>query len=245
MGSSATHWERSDREKLARLLPDAVVVLPIGATEQHGPHLPSGTDALIAHEIARRAADAAASRSGRPLVVAPTLAFGASDHHLPFSGTLSFSPGTMLAVLDDLFRSIAAQGGRRVVLLNGHGGNVGVCHAAAADAASTWGLAVGHLDYWRLAEREEGLFIPGHAGEFETSLVLALDPTAVSESAPRAAAPDLPAVDDVDVHTAALWQAIEGYTDQPEKADGSAGARRLEHLVAQAAERLIELAEAL
>jgi creatinine amidohydrolase len=244
VGAHATQWQHTNRERLAALLPEALVVVPIGATEQHGRHLATGTDALIAETVARRSADAAGERSSRPLVVTPTVSFGASDHHLPFGGTLSLSPHTLLAVLGDLLRSIAVQGGRRVVLVNGHGGNVGVCHAAAADAASTHGLAVAHLDYWALAEAEEGLFVPGHAGEFETSLVLALIPDDVATPVVRDAQPQVPAVSDLGLHDAAVWQAIDGYTDRPDRADADAGARRLDHLVAQAADRLIALAEA-
>jgi creatinine amidohydrolase len=245
VGSTAAEWARTDREVLRRLLPEAVVVVPIGATEQHGPHLPTGTDALIAREVAWRAAREAAARSSRPFLVAPALAYGASDHHLPFGGTLSLTPATLLAVLTDLLRCVATQGGRRAVLCNGHGGNVGVCHAAAAAASATLGLAVAHLDYWRLAERDGGVPVPGHAGEFETSLVLAIDEDSVGRPAARAAAPEIPSVDGVDVHTPALWCAIDGYTDHPEKADAPSGQRRLAHVVAQAAGRLAELAEAL
>jgi creatinine amidohydrolase len=245
VGSAAVRWARTDREELRRLLPEGVVVVPVGATEQHGPHLPTGTDALIAQEIAWRAAQEAAVRSHRPLLVAPTLAYGASDHHLPFGGTLSLSPATLLAVITDLLRCVATQGGRRAVLLNGHGGNVGICHTAAGSAASAFGLLVGHLDYWRLAQPEGGPPIPGHAGEFETSLVLALDEESVGQSAARPSAPEIPSVDGVDLYTAALWHAIDGYTDRPEQADRSSGTRRVEHVIAQTAVRLIAFAEAL
>ncbi|KAA1418431.1 creatininase family protein [Mumia zhuanghuii] len=241
----AALWAHSDRERLARWLPDALVLVPIGATEQHGPHLPTGTDALIAGEVTWRAAQQAAGRSTRPLLVTPTLELGASDHHLAFGGTLSLKPATLLAVLADVLGSIATQGGRRAVLVNGHGGNVGVCHAAAADAAVSLGIAVGHLDYWRLAGREDGVFVPGHAGEFETSLMQVLLPAGVGTPPPRSAAPALVAVDDVDVHTTALWASIDGYTDLPEKADEAAGQRRLDHVVEQMAKRFLDLAEAL
>lgn len=241
----AALWAQSDRESLSRWLPDALVVVPIGATEQHGPHLPTGTDALVAEAIAWRGAQAAVGRSSRPLVVAPTIAYGVSAHHLPFGGTLSLRPATALAVLADVFGSVAAQGGRRVVVVNGHGGNIGICHAAAADAAASLGLAVGHLDYWRLAEDEDDVPVPGHAGAFETSLMLALAPEATTLPEPRPATPAIVTVDDVDIHTAALWRAIDGYTDRPAEADAEAGRRRLDHLVARAADRLVELAEEL
>lgn len=245
MALPALLWARSDRDVLSRVLPEAVTVIPVGATEQHGPHLPTGTDALLADAIAWRAAQAASERCSRRLVVTPAVAFGASAHHLPFGGTLSLSPGTLTAVLTDLLASIAQQGGHRVVLVNGHGGNIGVCQAVAAHAAAVHDLAVAHLDYWRVAEVEEGLAIPGHAGEFETSLVHALSPADVGAAPQREHAPKLPWVDGVDLHAAALWRAIDGFTDRPALADESSGRRRLEAIVEATADRLVVLAETL
>ncbi|GII64037.1 creatinine amidohydrolase [Sphaerisporangium krabiense] len=245
MGSVALRWSEADRDQLRRHLPEAVVVFPVGATEQHGPHLPTSTDALIAGAVAEGAATAAAGRSGRPLIVAPTIACGASDHHLPYGGTLSLSPETLLAVLCDLFRSVAAQGGRRVVLLNGHGGNVGVCHAAAAAGSTRFDLSVAHLDYWRLAGAEGEPPVPGHAGEFETSMVMAVRPDLVGPREPRANAPEVPAVPGVELHSAAVWRRIDGYTDRPELARADAGERRLGDIVGRAADRLVELARVL
>ncbi|MEV0714970.1 creatininase family protein [Asanoa sp. NPDC050611] len=245
MASSALRWADVDRRVLTRQLPEALVLLPVGATEQHGPHLATGTDALIAGELCAAAADRAARRCQRPIVVAPTVAFGASDHHLPFGGTLSLSPETLLAVILDLARCVAAQGGRRLLLVNGHGGNVGVCHAAAAAASTRYGLAVGHLDYWHLAPAEPDVPVPGHAGEFETSLVLALRPDLVGERTARAQPPSVPAVPGIDLHTGAIWRTIDGHTDSAERADADAGKRRLDHLVRLMADRLVQLEGAL
>ena len=85
--STVRRWDALTREEIAELAPDALLVLPVGTTEQHGPHLATCTDALIATVVAERAA-AAASRP-ETILLAPTLAYGASDHHLPFGGTLS------------------------------------------------------------------------------------------------------------------------------------------------------------
>lgn len=236
-------WAETDRETLRRILPEALVVLPLGATEQHGPHLPTGTDALLAATVAERAAERAAPASSRPLVLAPPLPFGASDHHLPFGGTLSLTPETLLQVLLDLLRSVAAAGGRRLLLVNGHGGNTGVCHAAAAAAAARHDLTVAHLDYWHVAT--EGGQVPGHAGEFETSLMLAVRPELVRAPTPRGQAPQRPDVPGVQLHAAQVWRAIDGYTDHPERADADGGRRRLDQLTAALAERLQDLARTL
>jgi creatinine amidohydrolase len=240
---SAARWAETDRETLRELLPDALVLLAIGATEQHGPHLATGTDALLAATTCERAADAAADRARRPLVVVPTLPFGASDHHLPFGGTLSLAPETLLAVLGDLARSLAAQGARRLVVVNGHGGNVGICRTFAEAAAARHGLSVAYLHYWTFADPAEP-WIPGHAGEFETSLVAALRPELVGD-APERTAPVLPEVPGVALHSPGIWHDIDGYTGEPRRADAKRGRRWLDQIVAAMADRFVELARTL
>src|SRR5919107_1108565 len=93
------------------------VVVAFGATEQHGPHMPLATDALIGDELAR----AVAERLGA--FVAPTVRVGCSSHHLDFPGTLSLEDETFHAIVRDIVASLARGGFRRVVLLPTHGGN--------------------------------------------------------------------------------------------------------------------------
>ncbi len=241
------HWRELNRDQLGALLPDALVVLPIGATEQHGPHLATGTDALLAETAAQRAAALAADASARPLVLAPTIPVGASDHHLPFGGTLSLRPETLLAVLLDLARSVADGGGRRLVLVNGHGGNRGICSAAAAAASVRSSIAVAYVDYWdAAADADLGeTALPGHAGGFETSLVLATAPDWVAARDERDVVPQIPAVAGMEIHRQASWHEQNGYTDQPAHASAEKGGAWLEHLVSVLAGRLVELAKAL
>ncbi|HET6739331.1 MAG TPA: creatininase family protein [Kribbella sp.] len=239
-----TKWHHSNRAQLAELLPEAIVVLPVGATEQHGPHLATGTDWILAEAVTAEAAALVHERSARPIVLAPAVPFGASDHHLPFGGTLSLSPETLLAVLLDLARSLHADGGRRLVLVNGHGGNIGVCHAAAAAASTRYGVNVAHLDYWQLMG-DAGLPVPGHAGQFETALMLAQDEAFVAERKERPDPPTGPVVDDVALHTAESWRRIDGYTDRPELADPATGRKWFDQVAAALGDRLLELAEAL
>ncbi|HVL25890.1 MAG TPA: creatininase family protein, partial [Thermomicrobiales bacterium] len=87
-------WNELTRQELGALLPDAVVVLPTAATEQHGPHLATGHDTFTVVEIAERAAERAGDAA--TVIVAPALCFGSSDHHLPFGGTLSLRTETYL-----------------------------------------------------------------------------------------------------------------------------------------------------
>lgn len=141
-----------------------VLVLPLGSTEQHGPHLPLDTDTRIAVAIARRAVE-----SRDDAVLGPALAIGASGEHAGFPGTLSIGTEALTNVLIELVRSADAFAG--VVLVNGHGGNVDAVRAAIATStaegrvARAWSPSIPDGD--------------AHAGRSETSLLLAIDPTCV------------------------------------------------------------------
>ena len=239
--SALLRWAEADRATVGGLLPEALVLLPIGATEQHGPHLPTGTDALLAATVCETAAELAAPSSARPLLLAPAIPLGASDHHLPFNGTLSLSPQTLLAVLADVARSVSVQGGRRLVVVNGHGGNVGVCHAFAGAASTRHGLSVAHLDYWRVLAPQD--IVPGHAGVFETALVQAVRGDLVRRPPHRDEPPQPPTVSDVDIHSGEIWRGIDGYTDQPERATESRGRAWLDEIASGLAERFVALAK--
>jgi creatinine amidohydrolase len=226
-------WNETNRTELSAVLPEALVVLPIGATEQHGPHLATGTDALIAATVCERAA----SMSSATIVLAPPLPFGASDHHMEFGATLSLTAETMLAVLLDLIRSVAVAGGRRMVIVNGHGGNVGLAHAAADAAAVRHDIAIAQLAYWQV-----GGFDPGHAGQFETSVVMAIDPSLVSPDLPPDHQLNLTGVANVAQHRADIFRQLDGYTDRPSRANAAQGKQWLDQIVAGLATRFTELA---
>jgi creatinine amidohydrolase len=238
-------WAECTRTVLGQILPEAVVVLPIGATEQHGPHLPTGTDALIVGAVAREAVRRAADTTTRALVLAPTIPVGASDHHFPFGGTLSLEAETVTRVLLDLLRSVHHDGGSRVLLVNGHGGNRGPCHSAAQAASVRYGMHVGYLDYWTLlVGNGDGTRIPGHAGAFETSMVAHLNPGAIAELPEPAARQPRPDIDDVVVHSETIWRAVDGYTDQPANARAEDGERWFRACVESLSARIVDLAAA-
>jgi creatinine amidohydrolase len=235
----ALHWNELTRADLGRVLPGAVVVLPTAATEQHGPHLPTGHDTLIVDEIARRAADRAGD--GIDVVLAPALAFGSSDHHLPFGGTLSLRSETYLHAVMDLLRSIIGAGGRRVLVLNGHGGNHELNEIAVRDVALQQPrdrhVALAAASWWTLAmdgllAREElrGVRMPGHAGQLETAMMMAYRPNLVQEPRPaRDADPSSGSlIPGARVEGAVRWTDFDGYTDSPARATPELGTALLE-----------------
>src|SRR3712207_6433533 len=105
-------------EALARA---EVAIIPVGATEQHGPNLSLETDTAIAYRLSLRIAEAIWPRA----VVTPPLPFGVSHHHMRFPGTMTLSPDTFQAVLIDVVQSLRRHGVRRVFVLDGHAGNQG------------------------------------------------------------------------------------------------------------------------
>jgi creatinine amidohydrolase len=221
------------------------VILPVGAIEQHGPHLPVGTDSLITGAVVDADVDRAAGAAPCDLVLAPGLSMGASDHHLAFGGTLSLTVEVMTAALIDLARSVAQSGGRRLLFVNGHGGNRGPCDTAALAASTRHGIAVGYLDYWSLLDADEpGANIPGHAGAFETSLVSHLRPDLVSRYE-RPGVPTTPAVPGITLHRQASWTELDGHSDDPAGASAAAGRSWFEQCVSGLADRIIALAQQL
>jgi creatinine amidohydrolase len=141
--SELVRWhERTAPELRAAAEAGAVAVWPLGSTEQHGPHLVTAFDAAAATAVA----EAAIARAQAPAVCLPPLRLGASEHWLALGGTLSLRPATLIAVLEDVIRSVELAGFRALVLVNGHMGNVGPALAALGPRAlhvelvSWWGL---------------------------------------------------------------------------------------------------------
>jgi len=183
MTSSRSLVSLSAPEAASRVGPSSVVMLPIGAIEQHGPHLPLDTDALLADAAAQQLLDA--PPPGVDLWGLPLLAYSASEEHLFSPGTLSLSEATFLAVIDDVGRSVVALGARRLVLLNGHGGNTALLRVAARKLRLAYGLLVFLMHPVLSADHggptgEDGEFGLGcHANAGETSLMLHLHPDRV------------------------------------------------------------------
>ncbi len=110
------------------------ILVPLGSTEQHGPHLPLDTDTRIATAVARGAGQSAGPRLEQDWLVAPAIAYGASGEHQSFAGTISIGTEALTMLLVEYGRS-AACWAQRLVFVNGHGGNVGALNSAAAVCA--------------------------------------------------------------------------------------------------------------
>ena len=130
-----------------------IALLPVGATEQHGPHLPLSVDSRIAAALVKRVAEGLPPAF--PLSVLPMLHFGVSPEHADFPGTLSLSAETMLAVLMDIGRSVAAAGLTKLVILNSHGGQPQVLDIAAQKLRRECGLLVFPLNGYRYWNTEK------------------------------------------------------------------------------------------
>lgn len=174
-------WERRTAPELRELAArEALVVLPVASLEQHGPHLPVWTDSMIGHACCLRAA-AKAAGAGAPVVVLPPLWTGMSEHHLPFGGTITLDYAAFRAVLACVCRSLKAQGFRRLLLVNSHGGNIDPLAVAARELCLEFAMPVVATTVFHVAGPALGALLdtqPGvqHACEAETSFWLAIDP---------------------------------------------------------------------
>jgi creatinine amidohydrolase len=180
-------WHELTSPEFASLDPErTVAVLPVGAIEQHGPHLPVAVDTCLNEAIVRRALEM--MDSGTPVLVLPTTAIGKSNEHIDFPGTLTLSAETLGRVWYEIGASVRRAGVRKLVLFNSHGGQPQVMQIVARElridhgmlvvAASwySWGLPEGLFD---ATEVRHGI----HAGQIETAMMLAARPDLVDLTA--------------------------------------------------------------
>lgn len=242
---------RLTRTEIGERAPQATVVLPVAATEQHGPHLPVWVDTVVGERIAAAAAERLADQAD--VLVCPTMHFGASNHHLIYPGALSLSTDTLIRVLTELTDSLVSSGFRRIFVLNSHGGNEEVIRLVARELALRHDVVAGAASYWTLAWQamidEGGALeigrVPGHAGGFETSMMLALEPELVRRELlplPRRGSGersrDEPAGRPM-IQRHGSWRASDGYSDDAADAAAEHGARLFELIVREVAAGLL------
>jgi creatinine amidohydrolase len=165
---------------------DVVLILPMGSTEQHGPHLPIKVDIFIPHQLALRAAKETGS------LVAPPIYYGYNEKELMFPGTASVSITSFQNYVFEVCRSFYKTGFRKLLLLNGHRGNRFILHSVVNLLAEHTDVQCAGLDYYDLVKdivsevRESSVGGMQHACEFETSVMLYLDEHSVDMSRAKA-----------------------------------------------------------
>ena len=219
----------------------STVVLPVGAFEQHGPHLPMGTDLLFAEAVLDRVL--AQLPAELPLWRLPAVAFGFSPEHLGFPGTVTLRAEALLAQLGGIAASMSEAGFRRLVLFNGHGGQIALLQVAARQLQQQcpsmavfpwflWSGPPGVIEQIPEPERSQGL----HAGRLETSLMLALYPQLVGELPISEPFKQPPAGLSLEGAVPTAWQtrslSNSGVVGNPEGASAEEGERLLRGLVA-------------
>jgi len=224
---------------------NTLVVVPISAVEQHGPHMPTGTDFILCSAVA----EALEARLSEQILLTPTVCFGASAHHLRLGSTIDSDLDTYIATLRDIAVSLLEDDYRRVLLLNGHGGNVDPMRVAIRQLQPSWPeaqLAAGC--YWSVADdlltevlEGDHKFV-GHACEFETSMMLHVRPElVVAEELADAGELVANQIDGVFLSRDMAHRTAKGFTGRPDLATAEKG----KHLFDGIVDRLTSMAERL
>lgn len=180
--------EKAIRDGLARK-----IIIPIGSLEQHGPHLPLSTDTIIAQHIAELVSEKCNT------LLLPAVQIGCSIEHYGFPGTVSFQVETLGQVVEDVTNSLLKSGFNKIFLINGHGGNKSIIDSAitklknSSPEAHVYSFTIIDVAKQKFDEiRRSSRRLVGHADEFETSLMLAINPALVDMSKAIAETPSLP-----------------------------------------------------
>ncbi len=212
-----------------------LVMLPIAAVEQHGPHLPTGTDHIICSSVA----EAVERANPESVLLLPTYWLGASAHHLRLGATMTAELDTYIATLCEMARQPLNDGFKRVTFLNGHGGNVDPMKVALRELHVEFpDTVLSGASYWSIAEEViangldgEDKFV-GHACEFETSMIQHLRPELVDEEKRAHAGPWMDdVVEGLFVSRDMKQRTQAGCTGRPDLATAEKGAAMFEGIV--------------
>lgn len=173
-------WSSHTTYELKRIIEEEnpIVIVTVGATEQHGTHLAVNTDTDIGYQVARKVAEASPIRT----LVVPPVWSGFSPHHMDFTGTITLRQSTLFAVVYDIVDCLIRHGVKRVLLLNSHGGNISLLKTVVDEIGVQHGLSPVYVTYWNLISdavkdiRESDMGGMSHACELETSLKLLFSP---------------------------------------------------------------------
>ena len=186
---SALKWNNLRAPQLKSLAEEnATVIIPVGSTEQHGPHLPVQVDALLATEISLKCASLFPASTN--VIVSPTVWCGLAEHHMDLGGTFTLDHNTFHSLLRCLCSSINRHGFTKICIVNGHGGNIHSLHVIASEIKREINIKIIVCTYWTLPDVENAFAEilekqknVRHAGEAETSMLLHLKPDLVDKEA--------------------------------------------------------------
>lgn len=226
-----------------------IVIVPVAAIEQHGPHLPVGTDTMLALEVAKRAAQRSVATT--PTLVTECIWAGLSEHHMTFGGTLTLDFSSFFQMIAGVVRSLHRHGFRKICLLNAHGGNIAALQTVVEELTRELDLKLLTATYWTLGaeelaahlERQKGI---RHACEAETSMMMAIAPDLVKVSRfDEAACPDPRDTDGATHDGSYRWVSFakktsSGAIGDPRVATAAKGERLLETAANCVARKLLD-----
>jgi creatinine amidohydrolase len=242
-------WRRLRADQLRELArQNAVVIVPVGSLEQHGPHLPVEVDSRLGEEVAHRTARLIDAR-GERAVVLPMLWTGISEHHMSFGGTITLDLPAFAAVIEGICKSIVRHGFKRIVLLNSHGGNDNALRTLADELTPKLGVPILQTTYWLAAAEEIGAIRDtqpnvGHACEAGTAMMMAVRPDLVAKDRiAMAKANKTPDAEDIVGPGVYSWRTLSamaatGVVGNPEAATAEKGNRLLEAIAKTLAGKL-------
>lgn len=243
-------WEDMTREDIKNMS-HGLVVISIGATEQHGYHLPVQTDNAIGRQVAYESVKKASQVI--PVILGPHIPFGHSHHHFLYAGAISLSMKTLSLVLQEVIESVMKSGFNKVFVINSHGGNDELVRLVAKNISYQQAVHIMAGSYWSLADedirryrKKYDIYDFGHAGQFETSLMMAIKPELVKMERLNGELPNReslelslgPVVREM-IHDS-VWKKIDGYSDEPEKAKKEFGEGLLEVISDRLSQEFIE-----
>lgn len=220
--------EMNAKELQGSIRPDTVAILIFGACENHGDHMPFGSDFIMPFELSKRVAS-----KSKNVLVFPPVPYGVSSHHKDFAMTVTLEPDTMVNVVRNILESLVENKVSRILIINGHDGNIAPIELASRivkelnprvviSCLESWWTLVGELDS-QLFDVWNGL---GHGGEAETSAMLAVRPDLVNMTlAPEKVVPRLP--DNIRIYWKFNELTSTGATGAPREASVEKGRKLL------------------
>ena len=242
-------WRKLRADHLRELArQDAIVIVPVGSLEQHGPHMPVEVDSQLGEQVAIRTAKLVDAR-GHRIVVLPMLWTGISEHHMSFGGTITLDLPTFSAVIEGICRSLVRHGFKRIVLLNAHGGNDNALRSLTDELSPKLGVPIVQFTYWDASADVIGAILEKqpqvqHACEAETAMMMAVRPDLVAtDRIPLAKAnrtPDAPEIVGAGVYR---WRTLgamsaSGVVGHPEAATAEKGNRLFDGISRALADKL-------